>query len=203
MEKELIQRGWRKTQQEISGFPKTFYFHTHPHLNSSAPICLTYTGTQTWVATWDRWDDRKQLVRAVKRFNTKCLRRDKQEADLLAKIDKWWNAANLTWDKDGEVIFACDLPKIEHADAVRFIRKTSGKIFSVKFRKRDSEEIREMSCRLGVHKHVKGTGTGCNEEDNNLVRVFDMVNKGYRSIPIEGLLEVRIDGEWKEVVHNG
>lgn len=68
-----------------------------------------------------------------------------------------------------------------------------GRIVGVTFRKKDNSE-RKMACRLGVTSHLKGGTKGYNDEDYNLLTVFDMASNGYRSIPVDGLIEVRKNG---------
>lgn len=89
------------------------------------------------------------------------------------------------------------------AEALDFIRNTDGKIFSVKFRKRTTGEVRQMTCRTGVKSRLAENPTkpGIDFKKNDLIAVFDMQADGYRSIPIEGIFEIKMDGEWVPVVH--
>ena len=82
---------------------------------------------------------------------------------------------------------------------VEFIQQTNGRIFSIKFIKRSDGSIREMVCRTGVTSHIKGTGKPRDWKKHDLISVFDMKEQGYRSIPIEGIFEVKIQGEWEQV----
>lgn len=66
-----------------------------------------------------------------------------------------------------------------------------GKIASVTFLKRCDGKERRMICRTGVHKGLTGSGGNYNPDDHNLVTVFDMEKRGYRTIPAEGVIEVR------------
>lgn len=75
------------------------------------------------------------------------------------------------------------------------VRADGAKIFSVKFVKRTTGEMREMTCRTGVKKHLKGGDAAYNFRDNGLVSVFDMASMGYRAIPLEGLREATFEGE--------
>ena len=79
------------------------------------------------------------------------------------------------------------------------IEATNGQIFSVKFKKRTTGEIREMVCRTGVTKHLTENPTreGVDAKKNNLIHVWDLQANGYRSISLEGIIEVKING----VVH--
>jgi hypothetical protein len=76
-----------------------------------------------------------------------------------------------------------------------------GRFFTVVFRKRtvDEEtgkrEIRVMNCRQRVKKHLAGGECSYSFGEKGLVPVYDMNARGYRSFPIDGLIEVRVGGE--------
>ena len=63
------------------------------------------------------------------------------------------------------------------------IKETNGKFFSVTFTKKDGT-TREMNCRLGVTKHLKG-GTSNTAHKANLVTVYDLQAEGYRCINLD------------------
>lgn len=73
------------------------------------------------------------------------------------------------------------------------IHETKGKIFGVKFTKKDGS-LRVMQCRRGVSKGVKGEGLKYNPEDYNLINVFDMANDGHRMINASTITELTIGG---------
>lgn len=85
--------------------------------------------------------------------------------------------------------------KITAAQAEKMILATNGKIFGVRFQKRTDNKIRTMSARLGVKKGLTGAGQKYDPKAKDLITVFSMDAKGYRSIPLDGLLNVTIDGE--------
>jgi hypothetical protein len=93
------------------------------------------------------------------------------------------------------------MQKISRAAAVQMIQESNGKIMNVLFRKRSDNSLREMICRTGVTKHLKGVGPSYSFEAKKLVSVYDMqagkeeIGKGYRSIPVEGIKQITIDGE--------
>jgi hypothetical protein len=70
-----------------------------------------------------------------------------------------------------------------------------GRIFSVEFIKRTTGEKRLMVCRLGVKSHLKGGTKKFDDKEKNLLTVFDVQKKGYRSIPLENIISVKIHGE--------
>jgi len=69
-----------------------------------------------------------------------------------------------------------------------------GHIFSVTFVKRSTGETRVMQCRKGVTKHLKGGPAAYNPAHHNLLWVYSMDAKGYRSIAIEGIENLKMDG---------
>lgn len=88
---------------------------------------------------------------------------------------------------------------------LEFIEGTNGRIFSIKFIKRSDGSWREMVCRTGVTSRIKEgekTRPAPNWKANSLVPVFDMQADGYRSIPMEGIREIKIDGEFVPVTHD-
>jgi hypothetical protein len=80
-----------------------------------------------------------------------------------------------------------------------FIAATEGKIFSIKFIKRSTGELRSMVCRTGVKKHLAGGEPAYDPKSKGLIWVYDMSKAGYRSIPEEGIQEILIDGTWTKV----
>ena len=65
------------------------------------------------------------------------------------------------------------------------IKSTKGRFFSCTFIKKDGS-IRNMNCRVGVHKGVKGVGRKFGTP--NLVTVFDAQAKEYRMINVDTML---------------
>ncbi len=86
-------------------------------------------------------------------------------------------------------------------EVLKMIKESNGKIFSIKVEKRTDGTIREMVCRTGVTAHlvVAPSKPGINFKKNELISVFDMAKKAYRSIPIEGIKAIKIGGEWIQV----
>jgi len=83
----------------------------------------------------------------------------------------------------------------EISQAIREL--AGGTIFSLKFIKRSNGELREMVCRLGVKKHLATNGRerAYDPAEKGLLCVYDLQKKGYRSIPLENILEIRIKGK--------
>ena len=70
---------------------------------------------------------------------------------------------------------------------------TKNQIFSVVFIKKDGT-VREMVCRLGVKKHLKGGELGYDARALNCLPVFDMQKQEYRMINFNTLLKIKISG---------
>ena len=84
---------------------------------------------------------------------------------------------------------------MNRAQAVQLIRESNGKILGLEFVKRSDGSVRTGAFRVGVVR-VKGdlgSGASYDPADHGLVTVWDMA-KGYRSIPVEGLLAVTSGG---------
>lgn len=84
-------------------------------------------------------------------------------------------------------------------EVVKFIQETDGKIFSIKFIKRSTGDERQMVARTGVKSHLKGGKPSYDFKEKDLIPVFDMQKQAYRSIPIEGITAIKIDGDWVKV----
>jgi len=70
----------------------------------------------------------------------------------------------------------------------------NGNIFSAVFIKKNGER-REMVCRLGVKKHLKGGQLAYDAKGRNLLPVFDMQKEGYRMINVNTLVQLKINGK--------
>jgi hypothetical protein len=76
---------------------------------------------------------------------------------------------------------------------------TCGKTFTVTFIKRTTGKERVMNCRYGVKKHLKGGVKAYDPKKKGLVCVFDMQAGGYRSIALESIRKIAMEGEVYEV----
>lgn len=73
--------------------------------------------------------------------------------------------------------------------------RESGHIFAVEFVKRTDGTIREMLCRTGVTKGTHGGSMGYNPADHGLLSVYDMQKAGFRSLPVDGIVHLSMDGK--------
>lgn len=80
-------------------------------------------------------------------------------------------------------------------DIKKAINNTNGRIFGVSFIKKNGEN-RNMCCRLGVRKGVKGVVDRQSEDEkNNTMTVFDFNKKEFRRINLNTIYRVRINKE--------
>lgn len=85
--------------------------------------------------------------------------------------------------------------------AIEFIFNTNGRFFGVRFIKRTNGQLREMVCRIGVAKGVKGSGQSFDPDAKGLITVWDTTEQGFRMIPVENLIALKCGGDWIEVTH--
>lgn len=79
--------------------------------------------------------------------------------------------------------------------AVRFLeRDTQGRIVSVYFQKADGT-MREMVCRRGVRKYLRGGELPYDPKSRLLLPVFDMTNRQYRMVNLASLVSFKVSGE--------
>jgi len=67
--------------------------------------------------------------------------------------------------------------KITAVKAAELLTATEGKIFSVKFVKRTTGEVREMVARTGVKAHLKGGDAAYKFGEKALLSVYDLQAK--------------------------
>lgn len=84
--------------------------------------------------------------------------------------------------------------KVTLAEAIDIILEQDGKMMSVEFIKRTNGEVRQMNCRCGVRKYVTGEGAKYSFKDNDLIPVYDLQKKGYRTINARAITKVRAGG---------
>lgn len=74
-------------------------------------------------------------------------------------------------------------------------QENEGKLFSVLFIKRTTGEQRRLCGRFGVEQYLKGGQAAYNFLEKGLICVFDIQKMAYRTINLETLLELNINGE--------
>lgn len=84
------------------------------------------------------------------------------------------------------------IPTTSKSKARDLIYKQNGRFFSAWFVKKNGK-IRYMNCRTGVSKYLKGKKRLYSYD--HLLTVYDIQAKGYRTININTLLRLKIDGK--------
>lgn len=75
------------------------------------------------------------------------------------------------------------------------IKKAENKFFSVHFIKRTNGEARKMVARFDVKGYLRGGKPAYDFNEKNLLSVFDVQKKAYRSIPFEGIRYAKVRGK--------
>ena len=80
------------------------------------------------------------------------------------------------------------------------VANNEGETFGVTFVKKNGE-LRTMTCRFGVKKHLRGGERSWSREQYpQYLTVFDMNKKGYRTVNLDTLRRVAFGGEEYHVV---
>jgi len=72
--------------------------------------------------------------------------------------------------------------------------ETEGRIFSVYFQKVNGD-MRQMVCRRGVTRHLRGGGLPYDPNKYGYLPVFDMEARDYRMVNLNSITSFRIGGE--------
>ena len=78
--------------------------------------------------------------------------------------------------------------------ALDVFKAANGRIFSVTFVKRTDGSIRDMLCRTGVAKHLKGGEPAYDALSKGLMTVYSLDAQGYRNINLDSVLSAKVDG---------
>lgn len=83
---------------------------------------------------------------------------------------------------------------INQSVAQFLISETEGKFFTATFTTKDFR-IRVLNGRLGVKKHLSGGTLKFSPSSKDLVTVYDVKSKGYRTINLNTLTKLKINGK--------
>lgn len=130
------------------------------------------------------------------------VKRARAAVDLVSES----RTAFIAGDRDAELTMqeAFDLLDAEPSEELpaeqpaEFTRESVAAIalngfFGVTFTKKDGS-TRRMVCRLGVTKHLRGGVKSFSDADHNILTVWSVADRGYRSIRLDTLAEVRAGG---------
>ena len=81
----------------------------------------------------------------------------------------------------------------------KFLENTKGKFFTVEHIKKDGT-VRKTNARLGVKKHLKGVGLGYDPIEKELITVYDVKIKAYRTVNLKTLKNIKFHGINLEVI---
>ena len=76
----------------------------------------------------------------------------------------------------------------------------TGKFCTVTFIKRSTGELRKMTCRTGVKRHLQGGSKPYSSNAHGLITVFDLAKQAYRSIPLDGIQRITANGRTLDFV---
>jgi hypothetical protein len=79
------------------------------------------------------------------------------------------------------------------------VKQSMGRFFTIVFTKRTTGEKRTMTCRTGVHKHLKGGARAYDPEKLGLMIVWEPRSAEYRSIPTDAVEKIKYAGKVYEV----
>lgn len=77
--------------------------------------------------------------------------------------------------------------RLTRRNIYRWLMATAGKVFSVTFIKRTTGEEKTLAARVGVCRNQKGGSLPFNPRKKKLIVVFDMNDRIYKCIPIDGI----------------
>lgn len=88
---------------------------------------------------------------------------------------------------------------INRVQSAVLLERSKGKIFSVEFIKKDGT-YRKMLARTNVKKYLKGGETRYCFLDKGLISCFDLQKKNYRTINLNTVTRLNINGKKYEVI---
>lgn len=89
---------------------------------------------------------------------------------------------------------------IQRSQVRDYLTSLNGKFFTIQFIKRSNGELRTMNCTTNYRSHLAGGEPAYDAKAKNLLPVWDLKAKGFRSIPLEGVLCITSGGLTIEVV---
>jgi len=90
-------------------------------------------------------------------------------------------------EKFGEFAYLNFRHRIRRRNIYRWLTATRGRLFSVTFIKRSDGSERTIVARVGVTRAQKHKGMGFNPRGKKLIVVFDVTERKYKCVPIEGI----------------
>lgn len=82
---------------------------------------------------------------------------------------------------------------LARAKVIQKIRETNNKPYYVRFKKQDGT-LRNMLAQQGVTRNLKGGKNLVEKDDNSYLTTFDLEKQGYRTINLDTVEELVING---------
>lgn len=89
---------------------------------------------------------------------------------------------------------------IKRDEVLDFLRGLNGKFFTIEFVKRTTGEVREMRATTNYQKHLKGGTLNYDATAKNLIPVWDLDKRGFRSIPTDAVIRIKANKDTFAVV---
>ena len=89
--------------------------------------------------------------------------------------------------------------QLNRSEVREFLGELKGKFFTVEFIKRSTNELRVMNCTTNYTSKLAGGEAAYDFNAKQLLPVYDLQKKGFRSIPLDAVLVIRVKGETFEV----
>jgi hypothetical protein len=179
----------------ILGFPNSFIDHinhkTLDNRRSNLRPCTLSQNQQNRLpqagyssvykgVRWHKWGNSwcAQIKHNGKGFHLGCFRSEVQAAKAYDEAAK---------EKFGEFAYLNFRHRIRRRNIYRWLTGTKGRLFSVTFIKRSDGTERTVVARVGVTRGQKHKGMPFNPRERKLIVVFDVTERKYKCIPIEGI----------------
>jgi len=189
--------GQKKIQMHrlIMGFPDSFIDHiNHESLDnrrSNLRLCTSSQNMQNQLpvrgsssvykgVTWQKRDKiwYGQIKHNGKHFHLGSFRSEVRAAKAYDEAAK---------EKFGEFAYLNFRHRIRRRNIYRWLTATKGRLFSVTFIKRSDGSERTIVARVGVRRAQKHKGMRFNPRGRKLIVVFDVNERKYKCIPVEGI----------------
>ena len=90
--------------------------------------------------------------------------------------------------------------QLQRTEVRDFLQGLRGKFFTVEFIKRSTNELRVMNCTTNYQSKLAGGDAAYDFKAKQLLPVYDLQKKAFRSIPLDAVLVIRVKGDSFEVI---
>ena len=184
-----------KLHRFILGFPDSFIDHVNhnglDNRRSNLRLCTRSQNQQNRLPERGKtsaykgvnWNKRNRIWYAKIKHNGKgfhlgCFRSEVRAAKAYDDAAK---------ENFGEFAYLNFRHRIRRGNIYRWLTATKGRLFSVTFIKRSDGRERTIVARVGATRGQKHKGMPFNPRDRKLIVVFDVNERKYKCIPVEGI----------------